>query len=131
MSAARRAVTLIELLVVIAIISVLIGLLIPAVIKVRSAAASLRCANNLRQLGLALHQYHDTNQSFPAGMRWQNGTDRYLMMSWMTQLLPYIEQEQLLLATQKAYQQSPSPFNNPPHIGLNTVVNTFLCPADS
>jgi prepilin-type processing-associated H-X9-DG protein len=130
MSAPRRAITLLELLVIIAIIAVLIGLLIPAVFKVRSASDRIQCANNLRQLGIALHQYHDTNQAFPAGMRWQNGTDVFPMMSWMTQVLPFIEQEQLLLISQRAYEQSTWPLNNPPHIGLDTVVNTFVCPAD-
>ena len=93
----RDALTLIELLVVIAIIAVLIALLVPAVQKVREAAANVQCKNNLKQLGLAAHEHHDAKKAFPNGLhtvetiggRYVNGT------CWEVELLPYIEQDSL------------------------------------
>ncbi len=120
--------TLVEMLVVIAIIGVLIALILPAVQKVREAVQRTECQNNLKQIGLAAHQYHDSHRSLPAGMVFKNG--KMLFSSWLTQLLPYIEQQNLLAVTKDAYQQSPSPFKNPPHVGLATVISTFVCPAD-
>lgn len=129
---ARQGFTLIELLVVIAIIGVLIALLLPAIQKAREAASRAQCANNMKQMGLALHAHHDAFKAFPASgeaLRADGGDTAFYTTSLFTWMLPNIEQ-------QEAYQSFSDynlPYNAPVNVasGAGTqVIPTYLCPSN-
>jgi prepilin-type N-terminal cleavage/methylation domain-containing protein len=144
----RRGFTLIELLVVIAIIAILIGLLLPAVQKVREAAARTQCQNNLKQVALAAHNYESAYQKFPPGLRsggTYSGTGS--LVGALGHLLPYVEQENVYrLIPQRMFQDYgtqpgevawwgsislPGAPNSPSTVAGRTKIKTYMCPSDN
>lgn len=126
----RRGLSLMEVLVAIAIVATLIGLSLGAVQKAREAAARAVCQNRARQLGLALHGYHDARGALPAGHSSTAGNNPQPHMSWMTRLLPFVEQQASFDESLAAYRLDPS-FLTPPHRPvLGRPLPAYTCPAD-
>jgi prepilin-type processing-associated H-X9-DG protein len=128
-------VSLVELLVVLGIIGILLSLILPAVQQARDTAARLSCQSRLRQIGLALHSYHDTHGRFPPGQDQERtffgkGDGSLVGVSWLAKILPFVEQQPLWDQTVQALKQDIVPWHNPPHIGLATVIPLYTCPSD-
>lgn len=129
--ARRSAFSLIELLVVIAIIAVLLSLVLAGAQKARIAADKVYCVNNLKQIGIALNDFHSVKGYFPPGTDGHSppaGSGLYPSLSWMGWILPYIEQDKLWKKSQAAYAAGNSPFY-PPH-PCDQVIKVYTCPGD-
>src|SRR5713101_8104728 len=123
----RTASTLIELLVVMAIVGVLMGLILSAVQRVRSAADRAKCVNNLRQIGIALQSYHGTYSVLPPGHAKSDATEPYPSLGWQARILPFVELNNEWNDVVVAYRADLVWLHNPPHVNLSRVVSVYTC----
>lgn len=134
--ARRSAVSLIELIVVTGVIGVLVGITLPAVQSIRQNAILLKCQNNMKQIGLALHHYHDIHNRLPPerpatpapGQPFSNDPNQSL--SWMALILAEMDQEAVYVRADQACRIDPISYHNPPHAGFALAIPAYVCPAD-
>jgi prepilin-type N-terminal cleavage/methylation domain-containing protein/prepilin-type processing-associated H-X9-DG protein len=127
----RPGFTLIELVVVIGILGILFSLTLPAIQRVRESGARVRCLNNLRQIGIALHAFHGTfGQFLPLPVVNKDKADPNACLGWMALILPQMGESPLYEFSVQACQLDPFPLDNPPHVGMATVVKSYVCPDD-
>ncbi len=128
-SSRRAAATLIEMLVVSAVIAIVAGLVMAAVVRTRALGYRVQCENHLRQIGFALHGYHDANRALPPGHTYENGTAAMAHVSWCVRLLPFLEQQALWERIRTTFQEHPN-FLDAAHTERGHVLDVFTCPAD-
>lgn len=130
----RRAFTLLETMLVIGIVSLVIGLVVPAIQRVRASAETAQCGSNLRQIGFALHQFHQDHGRLPINIdRPPKGSevDERILLEWTVHILPYIESGSLHQQALAAIRANPNPLADPPHTGYSTVIRLYVCPTDA
>jgi prepilin-type processing-associated H-X9-DG protein/prepilin-type N-terminal cleavage/methylation domain-containing protein len=126
----RPAFTLVELIVVIGIVSILLGLLLAAVQRVRASVARTHCSDQLRQIGMGLHSYHGSRKTLPPGMTFKTDGGAYRFLSWNARVLPHLEHDAIWRATEAAFASDSNFSHDPPHVHVKTVVRAFVCAAD-
>lgn len=130
----RNGYSLVETLAVIGILGILLGLLLPAVQRARESAARVQCLNNLKQIGTALHNYHDTYGHLPPGP-WidqdlSHSHDPNFLLTWMASILPQMGEGPLWDRSVQACTIESRTYLTPPHVGYATVIKTYVCPDD-
>jgi type II secretory pathway pseudopilin PulG len=127
----RRAFSVLELLVAIGIVGLLLGMILPAIQRARESASRMSCLSNLRQVGVALHNFHNTHGRLPP-VPLRGGTNNpQSWLTWRVMILPEIEQDELWATTQTACSTEPNLWRNPPHTGSGIVIKLYVCPSDS